>query len=133
MKKALEKLEMVVISDPYPTHMAVMSERKDNTYLLPTSTQFETYGSVTASNRSVQWREKVLEPLYESKPDHVILHLLAKKLGFADELCKNIKIVGEEPLIEDILREINRGTWTIGYTGQSPERLQVACQASKHL
>ena len=125
MKNALEKLEMVVISDPYPTHMAVMSERKDNTYLLPTSTQFESYGSVTASNRSLQWREKVIEPLYESKPDHVILHLLAKKLGFADELFKNIKIVGEEPLIEDILREINRGTWTIGYTGQSPERLQL--------
>ena len=125
MKKALEKLEMVVISDPYPTHMAVMSERKDNTYLLPTSTQYETYGSVTASNRSLQWRERVIEPLYESKPDHVVLYLLAKKLGFADELFKNIQIVGEEPLIEDILREINRGTWTIGYTGQSPERLQL--------
>ena len=26
MKDALEKLEMVVISDPYPTHMAVMSD-----------------------------------------------------------------------------------------------------------
>ncbi len=125
MKNALEKLEMVVISDPYPTHMAVMSERKDNTYLLPTSTQFETYGSVTASNRSLQWREKIIDPLYESKPDHMILYLLAKKLGFADQLFKNIKIVGEEPLIEDILREINRGTWTIGYTGQSPERLQL--------
>ncbi len=125
MKTALEKLEMVVISDPYPTHMAVMSDRRNDTYLLPTSTQFETYGSVTASNRSLQWREKVIEPLYESKPDHVVLHLLAKKLGFADQLFKNIKIVGEEPLIEDILREINRGTWTIGYTGQSPERLKL--------
>jgi len=125
MKKALEKLEMVVISDPYPTHMAVMSERKNNTYLLPTSTQFETYGSVTASNRSLQWREKVIEPLYESKPDHVILYLLAKKLGFADQMFKNIKVTGEEPLIEDVLREVNRGTWTIGYTGQSPERLKL--------
>ena len=125
MKDALEKLEMVVISDPYPTHMAVMSDRKDNTYLLPTSTQFETYGSVTASNRSLQWREKVIEPLYESKPDHVVLYLLAKKLGFADQLFKNIKINGGEPLIEDILREVNRGTWTIGYTGQSPERLKL--------
>jgi formate dehydrogenase major subunit len=125
MKKALEKLEMVVISDPYPTHMAVMSDRKNDTYLLPTSTQFETYGSVTASNRSLQWREKVIEPLYESKPDHTILYLLARKLGFDKELFKNIKIVGDEPLIEDLLREINRGTWTIGYTGQSPERLML--------
>ena len=125
MKKALEKLEMVVISDPYPTHMAVMSDRKNDTYLLPTATQFETYGSVTASNRSIQWREKVIEPLFESLPDHMILYRMAKKLGFADELFKNIKIEKGEPLIEDILREINRGTWTIGYTGQSPERLKL--------
>lgn len=124
MKKALEKVDLVVVSDPYPTHMVVMSERKNNTYLLPTCTQFETYGSVTASNRSLQWREQVIEPLFESKPDHVILYLFAKKLGFADEMFRNIKINGEEPLIEDILREINRGAWTIGYTGQSPERLK---------
>ena len=29
------------------------------------------------------------------------------------------------PLIEDILREINRGAWAAGYTGQSPERLKL--------
>jgi formate dehydrogenase major subunit len=125
MKKALEKLELVVISDPYPTHMAVMSDRKNDTYLLPTCTQFETYGSVTASNRSLQWRDKIIDPLFESKPDHVVLYLFARKFGFADQLFKHIQINGEEPLIEDILREINRGTWTIGYTGQSPERLKL--------
>ncbi|MGD8568627.1 MAG: formate dehydrogenase subunit alpha [Gammaproteobacteria bacterium] len=124
MKKALEKVDLVVISDPFPTHLAVMSDRKNDTYLLPTCTQFETYGSVTASNRSLQWREQVIEPLFESKPDHVVLYLFAKKLGFADQMFKNIKINGDEPSIEDTLREINRGTWTIGYTGQSPERLQ---------
>jgi formate dehydrogenase major subunit len=131
MKTALEKLEMVVISDPYPTHMAVMSERQNDTYLLPTCTQFETYGSVTASNRSLQWREKVIEPLYESLPDHTILYKMAKKLGFADQMFKNIKITNDEPLIEDILREINRGTWTIGYTGQSPERLKLQAENRK--
>jgi formate dehydrogenase major subunit len=29
------------------------------------------------------------------------------------------------PWSEDILREINRSVWTIGYTGQSPERLKA--------
>jgi hypothetical protein len=29
------------------------------------------------------------------------------------------------PMPEDILREINRSVWTIGYTGQSPERLKA--------
>ena len=40
-------------------------------------------------------------------------------------MFKNIKVVKDEPVIEDILREINRGAWTIGYTGQSPERLKL--------
>jgi len=30
-----------------------------------------------------------------------------------------------EPEIESILREINKSCWTIGYTGQSPERLKA--------
>lgn len=125
MVKAMEKLDALVVIDPYPTMSAVMSEKKDNLYLLPASTQFETYGSVTASNRSLQWREKVVEPLFESLPDHVIAYKFAKKFGFADEMFKNIKVENDEPLIEDITREFNRGMWTIGYTGQSPERLRA--------
>ncbi len=128
MKKAMEKLDLLVVVDPYPTDSAVMSDRTDGVYLLPAATQFETYGSVTASNRSIQWREKVIDPLFESKPDHVIMYRLAKKLGFAAELTKKIRVNGDEPLIEDITREINRGMWTVGYTGQSPERLKLQHQ-----
>ncbi len=124
-KKAMEKVELLVVIDPYPTVTAVMQDRTDNLYLLPASTQYETYGSVTASNRSVQWRDKVIEPLFESLPDHTIMYKFAKKLGFADELCKHIQVNNDEPLIEDIVREYNRGMWTIGYTGQSPERLKL--------
>jgi formate dehydrogenase major subunit len=125
LKKAMEQLDLLVVIDPYPTVSAVLHDRKDNTYLLPAATQFETYGSVTASNRSLQWREKVIEPMFESKPDHTILYLLAQKLGFAEPMCKHIQVNGEEPLVEDITREFNRGSWTIGYTGQSPERLRL--------
>ncbi len=125
MKEAMEKLDMMVIVDPYPTHAAVMHDRKDGVYLLPACTQFETYGSVTASNRSIQWRDQVIEPLFESKTDHEIMYRFAKKLGFADQLCKNIKVEGNTPLIEDITREFNSGMWTIGYTAQSPERLKA--------
>ena len=124
MRKAMQKLDMMVIVDPYPTVAAVMNDRTDGIYLLPATTQFETYGSVTASNRSIQWRDKVVEPLFESKPDHEIMYLLTKKLGFADQLFKNVKVENNQPLIEDITREFNRGMWTIGYTGQSPERLK---------
>jgi formate dehydrogenase major subunit len=131
MKAAMEKLDLLVVVDPNQRLSAVFHYLKDGVYLIPTTTQFETYGSVTASNRSIQWREKVIEPLFESKPDHVIMKLFADKFGFTDRMFRNIKINGDEPLIEDITREINRGMWTIGYTGQSPERLQ-AHMANQH-
>ncbi|HSP57507.1 MAG TPA: formate dehydrogenase subunit alpha [Halomonas sp.] len=125
MQKAMQQLEMMVIVDPYPTVAGVMHGRTDGVYLLPACSQFETSGSVTATNRSLQWRDKVIDPLFESKPDHEIMYLLARKMGFADELCKNIEVNGTEPLIEDITREFNAGMWTVGYTGQSPERLKT--------
>lgn len=124
MKKAMEKLDLLVVVDPYPTVSAVLHDRKDGVYLLPAATQFETYGSVTASNRSIQWRDKVVEPLFESKTDHEIMYLFAEKFGMADQMFKNIKVNGKEPHVEDITAEINKGMWTIGYTGQTPERLR---------
>jgi formate dehydrogenase major subunit len=136
--KAMEKLDLMVVIDPYPSASAAMfaKVRKDGAYLLPAATQFECAGSITASNRSVQWREQVIEPLFESRNDHMIMYQLASKLGFGDQLVgkrdgkQNIKLVKgrggmDEPDVEDVLREINSGTWTIGYTGQSPERLQA--------
>jgi len=125
MKTAMEKLDLLVVVDPYPTVSAVMHDRKDGVYLLPAATQFETRGSVTASNRSLQWRDQVVAPLFESLPDHTILYKFAKKFGFADEMFKHIPVENDEPNVEDTLREINKGMWTIGYTGQSPERLKL--------
>ena len=127
MIEAMKKLDLLVIIDPFPSATAAMAAlaRTDNVYILPATTQYETQGSCTASNRSVQWREKVMDPLFESKPDHVIMYLLAKKFGFEKELTKNIKVTGDEPNSEDTLREINRGVWTIGYSGISPERLKL--------
>ncbi len=125
MKKAMEKLDLLVVVDPYPTVSAIMSDRTDGVYLLPAATQFETYGSVTASNRSLQWREKVVEPLFECLPDHTIMAKFAEKFGFADRIFRNIEVKDGEPLVEDLTREYNRGMWTIGYTGQSPERMRA--------
>jgi len=138
MKRAMDKLDLLVVIDPYPSATAAMAampgDPKDlnpnrAVYLLPAATQFETSGSCTASNRSIQWREKVIDPLWESRSDHMIMYQLADKLGFGKELVKNYKMQKvkgmDEPVPEDILREINRSVWTIGYTGQSPERLKA--------
>jgi len=139
MKKAMDKLDLLVVVDPYPSATAAMAAMPGNAadlnanravYLLPAATQFETSGSVTASNRSLQWRERVIEPLFESRTDQMIMSQLADKLGFGKELVKSLKMVAAkggmmEPEPESMLREINRSNWTIGYTGQSPERLKA--------
>jgi formate dehydrogenase major subunit len=139
MKRAMDKLDLLVVIDPFPSATAAMAAMPGKAedlnpnravYLLPATTQFETSGSCTASNRSIQWREKVIEPLWESRTDHMIMYQLAQKLGFDKELVKNYKMVAGkggmmEPEPESILREINRCVWTIGYTGQSPERLKA--------
>ncbi|MCP2779945.1 hypothetical protein NK917_24040, partial [Salmonella enterica subsp. enterica serovar Typhimurium] len=59
MKKALDKLDLLVVIDPYPSATAAMANMppaegdKVNpnraVYLLPAATQFETSGSCTAS------------------------------------------------------------------------------------
>jgi formate dehydrogenase major subunit len=138
MKRAMDKLDLMVVVDPFPSATAAMAampgkpeDQNPNraVYLLPACTQFETSGSCTASNRSIQWRERVIEPLWESRSDHMIMMQLAAKLGFDKELTKNYKMQQvkgmDEPVPEDILREINKCVWTIGYTGQSPERLKA--------
>ncbi len=129
MKKAMEKLDLMVIIDPVPTFAAVIPDRQDGVYVLPAATQFESRGSVTASNRSLQWRDKIIDPIFEARTDHEIMAMFAKKFGWADKFFKNIKMddLGNgrsEPNIEDVTREFNGGMWTIGYTGQSPERIK---------
>jgi formate dehydrogenase major subunit len=125
MQQAMAKLDLLVVIDPYPTMTAVMHGRRDGVYLLPATTQFETAGSCTASNRSIQWRERVIQPVFESKTDHEIMLRFARKFGFGEQLVRNIRVERDEPSIEDILREINRSVWTIGYSGVSPERLKL--------
>jgi formate dehydrogenase major subunit len=123
--KGIEKLDLLVVVDPVPTTWAVLSERKDGTYLLPAATSYEVAGSRTASNRSLQWGEQIIKPIFEAKDDNEVMYLLAVKLGFADKMFKNIKVENNVPVAEDLLREINRGGFSTGYCGQSPERLKL--------
>lgn len=118
VKEAYDKLDLVVIVDPFPT-MAAAACESDNIYLLPAASQYETSGSVTSTSRQIQWRHKVVDPVHNSKDDYQIMELLVKKLGFEKEFYKNIKQVPE-----DITRELGGGSLTIGYNGQTPERIK---------
>ena len=137
--KGLEALDLLVVADPHPTTFAVLANRKENTYLLPICTQFECAGSRTASNRSVQWGDPVVKPIFESKNDYEVMYRLAGALDraaekrnmpirFQADIFKSIEVRGQEPVAESILREINRGAISTGYTGQSPERLKLHMQ-----
>jgi formate dehydrogenase major subunit len=118
VKKAYDMLDLIVVVDPFPTMTAALGD-KDNIYILPSSSQYETSGSVTSTSRQIQWRYKVVDPIYDSKDDYEIMSLLVNKLGFADQFYKNIK---QSP--EDITRELGSGSLTIGYNGQTPERIK---------
>ncbi|HEY2427025.1 MAG TPA: formate dehydrogenase subunit alpha [Pseudolabrys sp.] len=125
--KGLKALDLLVVADPHPTtwaSLAVQAGRKENMYLLPVATQFECKGSRVASNRAMQWGEQIVKPIFESKDDLEVMYLIAKKCGFADQMFKNIKVENNLPVAEDILREMNRGSWSTGYCGQSPERIK---------
>jgi formate dehydrogenase major subunit len=125
--KGLKALELLVVADPHPTtwaSLAVQAGRKEDMYLLPVATQFECKGSRVASNRAMQWGEQIVKPIFESKDDLEVMYRIAKKCGFADQMFKNIKVENNLPVAEDILREMNRGSWSTGYCGQSPERIK---------
>jgi len=135
-EKGLAALDLLVVADPHPTTFAALHSRTDNTYLLPICTQLEVAGSRTASNRSLQWGEKIVEPIFESDNDYAVMYRLSARLGFAEEMFKNYEMVqgkfSMEPTAESILREINRGGWSTGYTGQSPERLKAHMANQQH-
>jgi formate dehydrogenase major subunit len=123
--QGVELLDLLVVCDPHPTNWAILGQRKNGTYLLPTCTQYENRGTRTASNGSLQPYQQIVKPLFESKNDGEILYLLTKELGFVDQMFKNIKVEDGRPLAEDVVSEFNRGGWAVGYSGQGPERLKA--------
>ncbi len=127
VKEALDNLELAVFVDPFVNEGAILTDKQDDVYILPAATQFETSGSVTATNRSAQWRDKIIEPMYESKTDHDIIFELAKRLGFYDELTAGMLVRENKKEFkwpEDCTDEIARTIKTIGLTGWTAERLK---------
>ena len=142
VKEALDKLDLLVVAEPFVNEAAVITEKTDNIYILPVGTQFETEGVVTATNRTAQWRDKVIDPLYESKTDHDVMFEFAKKFGFYEEYTRAMKmdvVEGELKTVkkdfyfaDDAMNEIARIVKTIGLGGWTAKRLR-AHQKQWHL
>lgn len=137
VKQGLEKVELLVDVDPYVTNTAILPDRKDGVYILPSASNYEQPGSATNTNRDLQWRQKIVDPVWEARTDLAIMLDLAERLGFKKEFAKNMKGPWKgvpasmkdvkalpEATIDDILREINMSHLNIGYIGQTPERLK---------
>lgn len=125
VQEGLDALELLVLADPFVNEAGIITNKKDNVFLLPATSQFENSGTVVATNRSGQWRSKISNAMYESKPDHEILFELAKRLGFYGELTRTIRDAnGNIEWPEAATREIAKIVKSIGLTGWTPERLK---------
>jgi len=124
VKEALDKLELVVFIDPYVNDAAVITTRNDNLFLLPAASQVETEGTVVNTARTAQWRYKVVDPLYESRPDHEILFDFAKRMGFYKEYIAGMgngeKFVWPDNATDEIARSLK----TIGLQGKTAARIK---------
>ena len=137
IQQGLDNLELLVLADPFVNEAAILTNRKDNLFILPSATQFESSGTVSATNRSAQWRSKVVEPLYESKADQDIMFELAKRLGFYEQYTRSmmmhlksdgyLEMTPDKKTFqwpEDATIEISRTLRTIGMMGWTPERIK---------
>ncbi len=134
IKEAIDKLDLMVIAEPFVNEAAILSDRKNDIYILPVATQFECEGTLTATNRIAQWRSQVVKPLHESKQDQEVMFEFAKKFGFYDDFVRGLKMRAENGKVvqykddfvwpDDAVREISRTVKSIGLTGWTPERLK---------
>jgi formate dehydrogenase major subunit len=127
MKAGMENLDLLVVVDIFPGVATVLPDYEEGppVLVLPASSQYEHYRSLTNTNRSVQWSEPVSPPKHNSKPDLQIMQELADHLGFGEHFDWGAgpEMHNGKSSYEDVIREFNLGTNTIGYR-QTPERLQ---------
>ncbi|MEE4198814.1 MAG: molybdopterin-dependent oxidoreductase [Bacteroidales bacterium] len=84
VKEAFRQLEFTVVVEQFMTDTALEAD-----IVLPAKTMFEQTDIITSYwNPYVQLRQKVIEPMGEVKPETEIYYLLAKKMGFSEELIK---------------------------------------------
>lgn len=89
VQAGLEKLEMLVVADPFETETACFWQSREGVdpktidtevILLPAASFLEKEGTLINSSRLVQWRNAGLKPLGEAKPDIEIIDLMFQKL-----------------------------------------------------
>jgi formate dehydrogenase major subunit len=107
VEEALKKLDFLVVQDIFLSETAELAH-----VVLPAASWAEKEGSLTNTERRVQWAHKAIQPIDETKTDWQIISRVANQLGFQyPYTCP-----------EDILREINQVI--PAYGGITSERLK---------
>jgi len=127
MKEGMENLDLLVVVDVFPSVASVLPDFEEGppVLLLPASSQYEHYRSLTNTHRATQWSQPVRPPAHNSKPDLQIMQELAGELGFGEHFDwgEGEELYNGKATYEAVIREFALGTMTIGYR-QDPERLQ---------
>jgi formate dehydrogenase alpha subunit len=76
-RKALQKLDFLVVQDIFPTETAVLAD-----VILPAAAFAEKNGTYTNTERRVQRVHKAVNPPGEAKPDWEIISMLANRMGY---------------------------------------------------
>jgi len=107
VQEALKKLDFLVVQEMFLSETARMAH-----VVLPAASWVEKEGSVTGTERRVQWMTKAINPIDETKADWQVISEIANKLGFNFNYSSP----------DDILREINKVV--PAYGGITPERIK---------
>ena len=111
--RALRKLDFLVLQDIVPTPTMEFAD-----IVLPAAAMLENEGSLTNTERRVQWSFRAIEPPGEARPDWWIIGEIGKALGFDSSGSEGFSYSDAS----DVLREIN--ACTPQYRGITPERLR---------
>ena len=109
VEEGLKKLEFVVVQDIFMTDTARLAD-----VVLPAACWAEKEGTVTGTERRVQWISKAVEPPGEAKADLEIVRAVAHRLGFGPMFSRETA--------EEVLSEINRVV--PAYAGITAERVR---------
>ncbi len=121
VRKALEKLEFLVIQDIFMSETAEYAD-----VVLPAASFAEKDGTFTNTERRVQRIRKAIEPKGKSKPDWQILSEIGKRCGYS-----GIEYQDPSQIMDEIasLTPIYGG---ISYERLEPFGLQWPCPAKEH-
>lgn len=107
MEKAYQNQEIMVVIDRSWSDECLWAD-----VILPATTYYENFSYCYYKNR-IRLRERIIEPLGESKNDLFILHALAEKLGFGNQFPSSDEELLSKTFSKEEINELNNNEYGI--------------------